>query len=292
MSPLLSLALLPAAVLLIYIYRKDTIEKEPAKLLVRLFLFGCLCAIPASILEGIGMTLISGIGGTFLQLFLQAFLVVAVAEEGCKFGFLCTAWKNPAFDYRFDAIVYAVFVSLGFAALENVLYVVQYGFGTALVRAVTSIPGHCFFGVFMGYWYGKAKYASRNGIPSTGRYLALSVLIPVLLHGFYDFCCFMSGTYSIFLLIFLAFLVPFFIFSIRLVNKASREDAPIDPNQTAGGDGFIPGQYYRSVDYTPGAGQPYYGLDSDQAFLDRPDARGNGANPANPWNSGNDPFSN
>ena len=227
MSRLLSLALLPAAALLFYIYRMDTIEKEPTKLLVRLFLFGCLCAIPASILEGIGDQLIAGIGSVFVRLFVQAFLVVAVAEEGCKFAFLCTAWKNPAFDYRFDAIVYAVCVSLGFAALENVLYVMQYGFATALIRAVTSVPGHCFFGVYMGYWFGKAKHARFYGLPGSGTYLALAFIVPVLLHGFYDFCCFMSGSNGLFVAVFYAFLIAFFISAVRCVKKASASDVPI-----------------------------------------------------------------
>ena len=227
MSRLLSLALLPAAALLFYIYRMDTIEKEPTKLLVRLFLFGCLCAIPASILEGIGDRLIAGIGSVFVRLFVQAFLVVAVAEEGCKFAFLCTAWKNPAFDYRFDAIVYAVCVSLGFAALENVLYVMQYGFATALIRAVTSVPGHCFFGVYMGYWFGKAKHARFYGLSGSGTYLALAFIVPVLLHGFYDFCCFMSGSNGLFVALFYAFLIVFFISAVRCVKKASTQDVPI-----------------------------------------------------------------
>ena len=99
MSRLLALALLPAGILLGYIYRMDTIEKEPTKLLIRLFLFGCLCAVPASILEGIGTTLLDGVDSTLIKLLADAFLVVAVAEEGCKFAFLCTAWRNPAFNY-------------------------------------------------------------------------------------------------------------------------------------------------------------------------------------------------
>lgn len=233
MSRLLSMALLPAGILLGYIYRMDTIEKEPTKLLLRLFLFGCLCAIPASILEGIGEAMLSGLGDTVLHLALEAFLVVAVAEEGCKFAFLCTSWKNPAFNYRFDAIVYAVCVSLGFAALENVLYVMQYGFGTALIRAFTSVPGHCFFGVYMGYWYGKAKHARYYGLPGSGTCLALSFIIPTLLHGFYDFCCFMSGN-GLFIAIFYAFLIAFFIAAIRCVKKASAEDVPIAPSAEQG----------------------------------------------------------
>lgn len=234
MSHLLSVALLPAGILLGYIYRMDTIEKEPAKLLLRLFLFGCLCAVPASILEGVGEALIDRFqGNTLVYLLLDAFIVVAVAEEGCKFAFLCTAWNNPAFDYRFDAIVYAVCVSLGFAALENLMYVFQYGLGTGLIRAFTSVPGHCFFGVYMGYWFGRAKHARYYGLPGSGKYLALSFLVPVLLHGFYDFCCFMSGN-TLFLILFYAFLIVFFVSAIRCVKKASAEDMPVGgwANQT------------------------------------------------------------
>lgn len=226
MSRLLSVALLPAGILLGYIYRLDTIEKEPTRLLIRLFLFGCLCAIPASILEWVGESLISGAENTLVYLLLDAFVVVAVSEEGCKLAFLSTAWNNPAFDYRFDAIVYAVCVSMGFAALENVMYVFRYGVGTALIRAFTSVPGHCFFGVFMGYWFGRAKHARYYGLPGGGVFLALSLLVPVLLHGFYDFCCFMSGD-GLFVLIFYAFLIVFFIAAVRCVRRASAGDVPI-----------------------------------------------------------------
>lgn len=226
MSRLLSLALLPAAVLLVYVYRMDTIEKEPLKLLAKLFFFGALCAIPASILEAVGSRLIASYQGTWVYSALEAFLVVAISEEGCKFAFLCTTWRNPAFDYRFDAIVYAVSVSLGFAALENIMYVFNYGFGAGIFRAITSVPGHCFFGVFMGYWFGRAKYSRFYGFAGFKTQIALSLLVPALLHGFYDFCCFMSDR-LLFVLIFYAFLAGFFYFSIRCVRKASACDVPV-----------------------------------------------------------------
>lgn len=226
MSRLLSLALLPAAVLLVYVYRMDTIEKEPTRLLAKLFLYGALCALPACALEMIGSMLIAPLRGTWQYYALDAFCVVAVAEEGCKFAVLCTTWRNPAFDYRFDAIVYAVSVSLGFAALENIIYVFNYGLGTAIVRAITSVPGHCFFGVFMGYWFGSAKYSRFYSFPAFRLQAVLSFLVPVLLHGFYDFCCFMSGSF-LFVLIFYAFLAGFFILAIRCVRKASACDVPV-----------------------------------------------------------------
>lgn len=226
MSRLLSIALLPAAVLLAYIYYKDTIEKEPWKLLIKLFLAGALCALPAALLEELGLHLISGVHNGWLHHGLAAFFVVAVAEEGCKFAFLCATWRSDAFDYRYDAIVYAVCVSLGFAALENILYVFEYGFATGLFRAFTSVPGHCFFGVFMGHWFGRAKYARFYGLPNVGGMLALSCVVPILLHGFYDYCCFMSD-YLVFVLMFYVFLAVFFYAAIRCVRKASQCDVRV-----------------------------------------------------------------
>lgn len=226
MSRLLSLALLPAAVLLVYVYRMDTIEKEPLRLLAKLFVYGALCSIPASVLESIGAVVLLPVREPWVHSALDAFCVVALAEEGCKFAILLTTWNHPAFDYRFDAIVYAVTVSLGFAALENILYVFNYGFSTGIVRALTSVPGHCFFGVFMGYWFGGAKYSRFYGLPGCGLRMFLAFLVPLLLHGFYDFCCFMSGS-AIFVLVFYAFLAGFFYFSLRCVRKASACDVPV-----------------------------------------------------------------
>ncbi len=226
MSRLLSLAFLPACVLLAYVYHMDTIEKEPFKLLLHLFLLGGLCALPASILETVGARLIAPLRGTWLHSILNAFCVVAIAEEGCKFAILCTTWDHPAFDYRFDAIVYAVSVSLGFATVENIGYVLRYGFVTGIFRAVTSVPGHCFFGVFMGYWFGTAKYTHFYGFSGHRRQRALSAVVPMLLHGFYDFCCFMSSNLS-FVFLFYIFLVGFFSLSLRCVRKASACDTPV-----------------------------------------------------------------
>ncbi len=183
MSRLLSVALLPALVLLSYIYRLDTIEKEPWRLLCRLFFLGCLCALPAALLEALGARIIARVRQPLTYLTLNAFLVVAVAEEGCKYAVLSTVWRNPAFDYRYDAIVYAVCVSLGFGALENVIYVLRYGFATGIFRAFTSVPGHCFFGVYMGYWFGNAKFASYYSLGSSKWQRILAFAVPVILHG-------------------------------------------------------------------------------------------------------------
>ena len=146
-------AVLPAVILLRYIYRTDTVEKEPPGLLVLLLLMGVVAALCSGILEGLGETLLNALvdPGSPAYTILLAFLVVALVEEGTKFILLkkCT-WYHPAFNYRFDAIVYAVFVSLGFAAFENIQYVLNYGLSVALPRALLAVPGHMSFAVFMG----------------------------------------------------------------------------------------------------------------------------------------------
>lgn len=148
-------------------------------------------------------------------------------EEGSKLLFLkLFSWKNPNFNYVFDAVVYAVFVSLGFAAFENVKYVFSYGLVTAAVRAVTAVPGHLSFSVFMGVFYGRAKLCQVYG-NSSGRAknLALSYLVPVFFHGFYDACAMIGGSTAT--LIFLAFVIFMYIIVFRLLRAASRHDRPL-----------------------------------------------------------------
>ena len=137
---LLIAALLPPVILLFFVWKQDAIEKEPFGLLAKLFFFGCLTTFAAMILELIGERILVGIfGGSYNSLIgqlLMYFIVVAWSEEGVKrFALRRTTWNHPAFDYRFDAIVYAVSVSLGFAALENIEYVFSFG-GLAVPRFI------------------------------------------------------------------------------------------------------------------------------------------------------------
>ena len=207
-DPLMFIALLPAVVLVVYIYRKDRTDKEPPALLAKLLGYGALSCLPAIVVE----------------LILSA-VVAGLTEETCKFLFLRTTWRSPAFDYQFDAIVYAVMVALGFAAFENVKYVYSYGFATGLVRAVTAVPGHAIFGVFMGYFYGYAKLSDYWGRDEDRKaYLALSVVVPILLHGCYDFLAFAQEGDSRFTLLFYAYLIALYVFGIRRVNRSSRDD--------------------------------------------------------------------
>mgnify|MGYP000845225295 FL=1 len=233
MSPFLLLAaLVPAAFLMVQVYRLDRIEKEPAGLLLKLVLFGALSGLAAGAIEGaLTRVLDVTLGGGMLRLVLENFLAVALVEEACKrWVVLKFAWNHPAFDYRFDAVVYCVFSALGFAALENILYVAEYGFAVAVSRALLSVPGHCFFAVYMGIYLGQAKMAERAmqryyiELPdeSPGQYLRASLLVPALLHGFWDFSLSVGGW--LMTVLFYLFVLAFFIDAYRKLRFAAGSD--------------------------------------------------------------------
>ena len=222
-------AVLPAIILLRYIYRTDTVEKEPPMLLALLLVMGVVAALCSGILEVLGETVLNALvdPGSPAYTILLAFLVVAIVEEGMKFLLLkkCT-WYHPAFNYRFDGIVYAVFVSLGFAAFENIQYVLHYGLSVALPRALLAVPGHMSFSVFMGVFYGRAKlceaYGYRRGVK---RNLLTGYLIAVFLHGFYDSCAMIGSARST--LVFLVFVALMYWRVFRLVKRESASDVPV-----------------------------------------------------------------
>ena len=233
MSPFLLLAaLVPAAFLMVQVYRLDRIEKEPAGLLLKLALFGALSGLAAGAIEGaLTRVLDVTLGGGMLRLMLENFLAVALVEEACKrWVVLKFAWNHPAFDYRFDAVVYCVFSALGFAALENILYVAEYGFAVAVSRALLSVPGHCFFAVYMGIYLGQAKMAERAmqryyiELPdeTPGQYLRASLLVPTLLHGFWDFSLSVGG--GLMTVLFYLFVLAFFIDAYRKLRFAAGSD--------------------------------------------------------------------
>jgi RsiW-degrading membrane proteinase PrsW (M82 family) len=231
---LMLLAILPAAVLMRMIWRMDAIEKEPAGLLAKLFVGGALTIISAIALGMLGTSVILSwfIPGSLVYLFLDNFICTALVEEGGKFFVLKKlTWNHPAFDFTFDAVVYAVTAALGFATLENILYVFDGGIGTAILRAILSVPGHAIDGVFMGSYYGLAKLCEGRGDQQgRGRYLRRSLLVPTLMHSFYDFCLESESGYL--LLAFLLFEIVITVCAIRRLKKLAREDQPIESNET------------------------------------------------------------
>lgn len=187
---LLLLALAPVVVILIYIYVKDKYEKEPIDLLVKNFFLGAIVSIIITVVLGFAANIIFPVTDekNIFQQFVKAFFVVALVEEFSKYIIVkYYSQKKTDFNESFDGIVYAVVVSMGFAALENVLYVYQYGVATGLTRAFTAVPAHATFGILMGYFMGKAKF-SDNRV----KYNLLGLLIATLFHGAYDFFLFIN----------------------------------------------------------------------------------------------------
>ena len=184
----------PVLILLIYIFCLDTIEKEPLGLLIKLFLleglFGMTVVVFAEVfLDAFFSDLYAEyVYTTAYQLFEAVFLVALVEEFGKYFILKRCTWKHKAFNYRFDGIVYAVVTALGFAAFENMAYVADSGLSTALIRAVSAVPGHCVDGILMGIFYGQAKcFYARGQKGRAWRYRFLALAVPTAEHGFYDF---------------------------------------------------------------------------------------------------------
>lgn len=195
----LILALAPVLIILIYVYVRDKYDKEPWGLLFNTVLAGAFITLPIIFLE----ELLSYLGSSFTGLYAaayRAFVVAAFSEELFKYLVIYLfVRKSPHFNERFDGIVYAVFVSLGFAAVENVLYVNDGGIKVGLLRALTAVPAHALFGVAMGFYFGKYLFIQKQ------KYLYYALLIPILLHGIYDFIL-MSKHYFLWLL-FIPFLI-------------------------------------------------------------------------------------
>ena len=223
---LIAAAVIPAVILMIRVYRSDKLEKESPQLLRQLVIAGILASLLAMVEERLLSWLLSAMIGTGTVLYnvILYFGIVAFAEESSKYLLLKRrSWNSSEFDCRFDGVVYAVFVSLGFALWENISYVMLYGFSTALVRAVTAIPGHACFGVFMGIFYALAKESELAGDGARSKlYRFLSVLVPALLHGAYDYIASLeivnSGWY------FVIFIAVLFAVSFVLVSRASKDD--------------------------------------------------------------------
>ena len=219
-------AVIPAVFLMLYTYRMDKADKEPTGLLVKLVLCGCLAAVPAYILETVMQDVI--LPRIPFHSYTAYYIVLAAGigliEEGCKYFFLHrVTWDDPAFNYRFDGLIYAVFVSLGFAALENILYIYNYGLEIFLSRALLAIPAHFAFAVIMGSWYGAAKVQEVRG--NTGKMhmnLIVACLAAAVLHAIYDALA-MIGTDAA-VIIFFAFVGVMYVVIYRKVRAESRGD--------------------------------------------------------------------
>jgi RsiW-degrading membrane proteinase PrsW (M82 family) len=216
LTVLFTIALAPVFIIAFYIYFRDKYEKEPWDLLLKAMLSGALITIPVIVAERI----LSAPGELFpskVKAAWDAFMVAALCEEAFKFAALyLLIWKNKAFNEKFDGIVYATFISLGFAAVENVLYIMDSGVTTGFTRAFTAVPAHALFGVSMGFFFGLAKFYPKKRTS----YLYFSFLLPFILHGVYDFILMVE--INLLLLLFVPFIIFMWITGFKKMNKLNK----------------------------------------------------------------------
>lgn len=237
MTLLLAASVIPPLFLLWKVYQMDQIEKEPPKLLLTIFILGMISTIPAGLLEMVGQAILVSIlpedflatsYGTTVANLLMYLIVVGGAEELVKYlAMRIPTWRNREFNYVFDGVIYGVTSAAGFAALENILYVADTGLLTAGIRAWTAIPLHVTAGLFMGHYYGIAKAADRYGnIEVRNKMLRRSILIPMLIHGIYDFIATQNN--EMFILLFYIYIIIVDIFAYRSLIKYARQDIAIN----------------------------------------------------------------
>ena len=227
---LIAAAVVPAAALMLRVYRSDRLEKESPSVLWSLAKAGVFSSLIALVAEKL-LSLLLNItvpSESILYNVILYFGIVAFSEEGAKYFMLRRrTWRSPEFNCLFDGVVYAVFVSLGFAIWENISYVLSYGFATALVRAVTAIPGHACFGVFMGVFYSFAKRCEASGQAGMKRAMnAAALLVPAALHGAYDYIA--TAQTESFNWYFIGFIAVLFVISFILVGRMARKDRYLD----------------------------------------------------------------
>lgn len=227
---LILFAMLPSIIIGFIIYKKDVIEKEPFILLVKLILFGVLSA---------GISLFFEINAeeifyftndpTIINIFFKSFIIIAFCEEFIKWLFTYViCWKQKDFNYTYDAIVYAVFISLGFATIENIIAILSNkgDFLLVIQRGLITVPAHAFFGIICGYYLGTAKkYQNRGWIKKSKKNLLLSIIMPVLVHGTFDCLLFMSNKISFSMAI--VFILYLYYSSYVKVSKVSKESKKI-----------------------------------------------------------------
>lgn len=256
---LLAVALLPAIILCVFVFIKDRVEKEPVGLLLKLLVFGAIICFPAATIEvalgdviesffSAGTLTIVNAGGqlpytgaAYIYILIKNIIGIALVEEGFKFLVLVFfTRKNKEFNSLFDGLIYAVFVSLGFAALENVFYVLGNGLQVGIMRAILSVPGHMFFAVMMGYHYSMWHLTdmaadAEKGLKASGaittyaepfnskKETVMCLVVSTLAHGFYNTLCSIGTTWAGLCLY--AFVIFMYVHCFKKINKMSQADA-------------------------------------------------------------------
>ncbi len=215
---LLILALAPAVILMVYVYFRDRYEKEPVGLILKGILLGAVVIFPVGLIENYITPYCAGLERLSKAAF-NGFLVAGAPEEAFKFFMVfILIWRNPNFNEKFDGIVYAVAVALGFATVENLFYVFSHNSAqVGLLRAFTAVPGHAIFGVVMGFYLGMARFSPGEA----PKWLLRAFLVPWMMHGAYDFLV-LSG-YPVLVILFIPFLIYMYRYGLKCMKQFNDE---------------------------------------------------------------------
>ncbi len=176
------LTLLPIVLLLRYFYTRD-VNREPRDVLVRTFIRGVLIVVPVFICSWIANSFWWTSWGSWNDALFVSFILAAIPEELCKLWVIAGySSRQRCFDEPMDGLVYGATAALGFAALENILYVSSGGWGVALARAFTAVPMHAMTGAMLGYGIARVRF-SRRGRGS----ILVGISAAILVHGGYNF---------------------------------------------------------------------------------------------------------
>lgn len=218
---LIGLALAPGAAIGLFIWLRDKYDREPLKHMFISFMLGVLCAIPAVIMSLSLGKLIPVDYQNIFSVAIYALIVVAFAEEFAKFLILrFYAYRQKEFNEPYDGIVYGAIISLGFAGIENILYVMDGGLQVGILRMFTAVPAHASFGIIMGYYFGLAwKHKDK-----ARAYKLKGLLAAIVLHGLYNFFLMQESYPAFWFLSFVGLAI-----SIRLCFKAMKAHSERSP---------------------------------------------------------------
>ncbi|MBP3039706.1 intramembrane metalloprotease PrsW [Bacillaceae bacterium Marseille-Q3522] len=209
MLEIISAGIAPGLALLSYFYLRDQFGTEPLSMVIKLFAAGAFLVFPIMFIQ-----YVLEVENIIQSNILHSFLAAGFLEEFFKwFIFLYMAFHHAQFDEPYDGIVYSISISLGFATAENILYLFANGLEHAIGRAFLPVSSHALFGVIMGYYFGKEKFTPE----SNRKFYFLALIVPIFLHGIYDYILISQRYWLIMILPFMVFL---WWFGLRKAKKA------------------------------------------------------------------------
>lgn len=223
---LIIIAVIPGIALALGLYLTDRYDREPVRLLLKLFLFGMLSAVPTIIVE----RLLSNINifGGILAIAWTTFIVAGLTEEYFKrLVVMRIAYYHDAFNEKLDGIIYCAYSALGFATIENIVYVIS-GYDAdpyiGWYRGLLSVPAHMLFAVTMGYYLSLARFSPDKD--TCRRYFTLSLVVPILFHGTFNFI--LLAQIQLLMILFIPFVVFLWINNLRKLNQFYQESKELN----------------------------------------------------------------